>query len=114
MPCRRLAGVPGIGPVAATTLAAAATDGSAHARARDLPAWLGLAPQQRSTGGKTRLGGISRRGNSDLRKRLIVGTRTPTAARDAPGASRITDPMGVRQRQGWIGCPPLDPEGEPP
>ena len=45
-------------------------------RARDLSAWLGLVPQQRSTGGKTKLGGISKRVNSYLRKLLIVGAQS--------------------------------------
>jgi transposase len=45
-------------------------------RARDLSAWLGLAPQQRSTGGKPKLLGISKRGNSYLRRLLAVGAQS--------------------------------------
>ncbi len=59
--CRRLAGIPGIGPMAATALVAAVADGSAHARGRDLAAWLGLVPQQRSTGGRTMRGHLEAR-----------------------------------------------------
>lgn len=74
--CRKLAAVPGIGPLTATALVAAVADGSMFQRARDLPAWLGLVPQQRSTGGKTRLLGISKRGNSYLRRLLVVGAQS--------------------------------------
>jgi transposase len=63
-PMRRLIPVPGIGPLTATALVAAITDGSAFKRGRDLAAWLGLVPKQWSTGGRTRLFGISKRGNS--------------------------------------------------
>ena len=73
---RRLATVPGIGPINATALLAAVGDASAFARARDLPAWLGLTPRQHSTGGKTRLLGISKRGDRYLRKQLIHGARS--------------------------------------
>ena len=74
--CRKLAAVPGIGPLTATALVAAVADGSMFQRARDLSAWLGLVPQQRSTGGKTRLLGISKRGNSYLRRLLVVGAQS--------------------------------------
>ena len=74
--CRKLAAVPGIGPLTATALVAAVADGSMFRRARDLSAWLGLVPQQRSTGGKTKLLGISKRGNSYLRRLLVVGAQS--------------------------------------
>jgi transposase len=72
---RRLATVPGIGVINATALLAAVGDGSAFAKGRDLAAWLGLTPRQHSTGGKTKLLGISKRGNSYLRTQLIHGAR---------------------------------------
>lgn len=72
---RRLATVPGIGVINATALLAAVGDGSAFSRGRDLAAWLGLTPRQHSTGGKTKLLGISKRGNSYLRTQLIHGAR---------------------------------------
>ena len=74
--CRKLAAVPGIGPLTATALVAAVADGSMFRRARDLSAWLGLVPQQRSTGGKPKLLGISKRGNSYLRRLLVVGAQS--------------------------------------
>jgi len=72
---RRLASIPGVGVINATALLAAVGDGSAFAKARDLASWLGLTPRQHSTGGKTRMLGISKRGNRYLRKQLIHGAR---------------------------------------
>jgi len=72
---QRLTTVPGIGPLTATALVAAAGDASSFARARDLGAWLGLIPKQRPTGGKPKLLGISRRGNIYLRTLFIHGAR---------------------------------------
>ncbi|MFW8637587.1 IS110 family transposase [Cribrihabitans pelagius] len=65
---QRLMVIPGAGPATATALVAAIGDGSSFTRARDLSAWLGLAPRQITTGGKARLIGISKHGNSYLRK----------------------------------------------
>ena len=72
---RRLMTVPGIGPLASTALLAAAGSGHQFAKARDLAAWLGLVPREHSTGGKTKLLGISKRGDSYLRTLLIHGAR---------------------------------------
>ncbi|MBB5719950.1 transposase [Stakelama sediminis] len=72
---RRLVTVPGIGVVNATALVAAVGDASAFAKGRDLAAWLGLTPRQHSTGGKTKMLGISKRGNRYLRTQLIHGAR---------------------------------------
>jgi transposase len=72
---RRLSSIPGIGVINATALLSAVGDGSAFAKGRDLAAWLGLTPRQHSTGGKTKMLGISKRGNRYLRKQLIHGAR---------------------------------------
>lgn len=72
---RRLATIPGIGSINASALVAAVGDASAFAKGRDLAAWLGLTPRQHSTGGKTKMLGISKRGNKYLRKQLIHGAR---------------------------------------
>jgi transposase len=72
---RRLATIPGIGIINATALLAAVGDAGAFGKGRDLAAWLGLTPRQHSTGGKTKLLGISKRGNSYLRTQLIHGAR---------------------------------------
>jgi transposase len=73
--CERLAGVPGIGPVIATALVATVGDARAFTSGRHLAAWLGLVPRQRSSGGKERLLGISKRGDGYLRKQLMHGAR---------------------------------------
>lgn len=73
---RRLMTIPGIGPLGATAVLAAAGDAKRFTRARDVAAWLGLVPKQYSTGGKQTLMGISKRGSSYLRKLLIHGARS--------------------------------------
>lgn len=70
---RRLAEVPGIGIITATAIAATVTDPDQFHSGRQFAAWLGLTPQQYSTGGKTRLGGISKQGDRYLRRLLVVG-----------------------------------------
>lgn len=70
---RRLATIPGVGPVTATALAATVPDASVFSSGRQFAAWLGLVPRQHSTGGKPRLGGISKRGDGYLRRLLMTG-----------------------------------------
>lgn len=72
---RRLTSIPGIGALNATALIAAIGNAEAFSRARDLAAWLGLVPRQVTTGGRPRLVGITKRGNSYLRRLLIHGAR---------------------------------------
>jgi transposase len=70
---RRLCTIPGIGPVTAGAVAAFAPDLDTFDSGRNFAAWLGLVPRQRSTGGKTKLGSVSKMGQADIRKLLIVG-----------------------------------------
>jgi transposase len=79
---RRLITIPGIGVMNATALVAAIGDGRTFSKGRDLAAWLGLVSRQMTTGGKMRLVGITKRGNTYLRKLLIHGARAamPTLA----------------------------------
>ena len=71
---RRLATIPGIGPITASLLAATVGGNiGAFRSARHFAAWLGLVPRQFSTGGKTRLGRITKAGNSEFRKLLVLG-----------------------------------------
>ncbi len=70
---RRLAEIPGVGPLIATALVASIPDPQAFRSGRDLSAWIGLVPRQNSTGGKARLGKISKAGNRYLRRLLVVG-----------------------------------------
>jgi transposase len=69
--CQRLMSVPGIGPLISTALVAAIGSGEAFERGRDFGAWLGLVPRQYSTGGRSILGRISKRGSRYLRTLLI-------------------------------------------
>jgi transposase len=69
---RRLATIPGIGPITASLIAATVGDISMFASARHFAAWLGLVPRQHSTGGKTRLGRITKTGNREIRKLLVL------------------------------------------
>lgn len=89
-PARRLATIPGIGALNATALTAAVGEAEDFASARDLAAWLGLVPRQTTTGGKARLGGITKRGNAYLRTLLIHGARAAL-----PGLSRSETPLGA-------------------
>jgi transposase len=73
--CQRLATVPGIGPVIATALVSSVGDPSQFRNGRQFAAWLGLTPMQRSSGGKTKLGGITKRGDTYLRTLLVQGAR---------------------------------------
>jgi len=65
--CERLMSVPGIGPIISSAMVAAIGTGDAFAKGRDFAAWLGLVPKQTSTGDRTILGKISKRGNRYLR-----------------------------------------------
>jgi transposase len=70
---RNLATIPGIGPITASALAASVADPSAFDSGRKLAAWLGLVPRQNSTGGKNRLGSITKAGDKYLRRLLVLG-----------------------------------------
>ena len=80
--CRRLMEIPGFGPLVSTALVAAIGNGITFRKGRDLSAWLGLVPRQHSTGGKTRLLGISKRGNEYLRRMFLHGARSVVAQID--------------------------------
>ena len=73
--CTRLRQIPGVGAIVSTAMVAAVGTGAAFQRGREFAAWLGLVPRQHSTGDKTILGRISKRGNSYLRRMFIHGAR---------------------------------------
>jgi transposase len=73
--CRQLMTVPGIGPIIASAMVAAIGNGTAFATGRDFAAWLGLVPKQMSTGDRTILGRITKRGNRYLRTLFMQGAR---------------------------------------
>ena len=73
--CRQLMTVPGVGPIIASAMVAAIGNGTAFAKGRDFAAWLGLIPKQMSTGDRTILGRITKRGNRYLRTLFMQGAR---------------------------------------
>jgi len=87
---RRLMGIPGVGPLLASALVATVPDPKAFKSGRNLAAWVGLVPKQNSSGGKERMGGITKQGDRYLRQLLVVGALAvvrPTARR-APAMAR--------------------------
>lgn len=98
---RRLMTIPGIGPITATALLALAPPPESFRRGRDFAAWLGLTPLQRSTGGKQRLGAISKMGERTLRRLLIVGSSAvvlQASKRGAPAGSWLAQMMARKPR----------------
>lgn len=90
MICRLLATIPGIGPITATAFAATIPDPSDFRSGREFAAWLGLTPRQNSSGGKHRLGGITKQGDRYLRHLLVLGART--VVRYPKARSRVDGP----------------------
>jgi len=80
----RLASIPGVGPITALTLATE-IDPTAFESGRHLAAWAGLTPREHSTGGKQRLGGISRAGNERLRALFVLGATSVIKVAERPG-----------------------------
>ena len=98
---RRLADIPGVGPITASALVATACDAKHFASGRQFAAWLGLVPRQHSSGGKQTLLGISKRGDSYLRTLLIHGARAVIRlAENKPGyaGSWLTDLLQRRHK----------------
>ena len=90
---RRLAEIPGVGPIVATALVAEIGDWKAFSSGRNLAAWIGLVPKQHTTGGKDRLGSITKQGNRYLRWLLVVG---------AMAVIRHAQKHGTKNRP-WLG-----------
>jgi len=97
--CRKMGRVPGVGPITASAMAASLGGGQAFESGRQVSAWLGLVPRQESSGGKPKLLGISKRGDTYLRTLLIHGARAvvKTAARKSDAQSRWINDL-VRRR----------------
>jgi transposase len=89
---QRLQEIPGIGPLTASALVASVSDAKVFKNGRQFAAWLGLVPRQDSSGGKERLLGISKRGDTYLRTLLIHGARA---------VLRHLKPS-VEEPQGWL------------
>jgi transposase len=98
---QRLMTIPGIGPITATALVAAVGDVGVFKNGRQFAAWLGLVPKQHSTGGQSLLLGISKRGDSYLRKLLIHGARATLRWVKLQTDSRSQWIRGLLARRGW-------------
>ena len=98
--CRRLGQLDGIGPLTATALVAAVGDAKCFKNGRQMAAWLGLVPQQHSTGGKQTLLGISKRGNRYLRTLLIHGARAVVRVVGSKQDSKSRWLQGILERRG--------------
>ena len=85
---RRLMAVPGVGPVLASAIVASVPDPHAFKSGRNLAAWIGLVPRQNSSGGKERLGGITKQGNRYLRQLLVVGALAVIRYAERNGSKR--------------------------
>ena len=96
---RRLAEIPGIGALTASALVASIGDAKSFKNGRQLAAWLGLVPRQHSSGGKTLLLGISKRGDTYLRALMVHGARSAVrvAARKRSSTDKWTTEMGTRR-----------------
>jgi transposase len=92
-PSRRLEEIPGVGPIVATALVAEIGDWKTFKSGRGLAAWIGLVPKQHTTGGKDRLGSITKQGNRYLRWLLVTG---------AMAVIRYAQKHGTKKRP-WLG-----------
>lgn len=90
---RRLQTMPGVGPLIALAVEAFAPDMAQFKRGRDFAAWLGLVPRQYSSGGKERLGRLSKAGQSDIRRLLVIGAMSRFVG---PARQKVSD-------KSWIG-----------
>ena len=99
--CQRLMTIPGIGPITATALIAAVGDVGVFKNGRQFAAWLGLVPKQHSTGGQSLWLGISKRGDSYVRKLLIHGARATLRWVQLQTDRRSQWIRGLLARRGW-------------
>jgi transposase len=99
--CTRLQTIPGIGPLTASALVSAVGDGRQFKNGRQLAAWVGVVPAQDSSGGKPRLLGISKRGDTYLRTLLIHGARAVqrTCGSKTDSRSRWLQALGERRHR---------------
>jgi len=98
---RRLTTIPGVGPISATALVALAPPAEAFRCGRDFSAWLGLTPVQRSSGGKQKLGQVSKMGERTLRRLLVIGASAvikQALIRGAPAGSWLAQMLARKPR----------------
>src|SRR5271169_5592571 len=85
---RRLMTIPGVGPITATAITALVPAAEGFRVGRDFAAWLGLTPLQKSTGGKQKLGAVSKRGERTIRRLLIIGSSAVVQQASKRGAPK--------------------------
>jgi transposase len=98
---RRLMTIPGVGPITASALLALAPPIETFSRGRDFAAWLGLTPRQHSSGGREKLGSISKMGERTLRRLLIIGSSAvvlQASRRGAPSGSWLEQMLARKPR----------------
>lgn len=98
--CQMLAEVPGVGLLTATAVVAAVGNAHSFKNGRQMAAWLGLVPRQHSSGQKTRLLGISKRGDRYLRRLLVHGARSVIIRSDSKTDPRSRWLNAVKERRG--------------
>ena len=100
---QRVSGIAGVGALTASAMVASVGDARNFRSGRQLAAWLGLVPRQHSTGGKSKLLGISKRGDCYLRTLLIHGARSVIAAAGRKKARRVIhEQMAHQQAETWL------------
>jgi len=99
--CQRLMTIPGLGELTATALVAAVSGATQFKNGRQFAAWLGLVPRQHSTGGKSRLLGMSKHGDSYLRKLLVHGARSCLRWVGRKRDRRSQWVQSLMERRGW-------------
>ena len=97
--CRHLITIPGCGPILSTAMAAMVIDPAAFTSARDFAASLGLVPRQEGTGGKVKLGPISKRGNGYLRRLLVNGAMSVLCSRRAKEDPWLAKLLETKERR---------------
>jgi transposase len=100
-PAHRIMTLPGVGPLTASAITASVASGHEFSNGRQFAAWVGLVPRQHSTGGKTRLGRITKRGDAYLRTLLMLGARAvlQNASQKSDRLSRWA--VALRERRGY-------------
>src|SRR3989441_3209611 len=106
---KRLDDIPGVGPALATALVASVADPKAFRSGRDFSAWIGLVPKQRSSGGKDKLGGISKQGDRYLRSLFTAGALAVIRYAKIHGTQHRPRASGF-----FVPRPPKDGAGAPP
>ena len=98
---RRLMTIPGVGPIVSTAITALVPAAEGFRAGRDFAAWLGLTPVQKSTGGKQKLGAVSKRGERTIRRLLIIGASAvvrQASRRGAPEGSWLARMLARKPR----------------